>query len=59
MHTAAPKQIAVAEGLETALRLTREAIAILDQIDAPADLAAHLDLAAHRINQSVEISKGR
>lgn len=44
-----------ADGLRAALDHARElvvrAIAVLDQAGAPADIAAHLDLAVHRMAQ--------
>jgi hypothetical protein len=57
MHSTASKPISFADGLESALRLTRGAIDILDKSDAPADIAAHLDLAAHRLPQASEASE--
>lgn len=38
-------------GLRRATSLIREAIQILDEVDAPAHLAAHLDFALHCINE--------
>jgi hypothetical protein len=35
-------------GIEQALRLTREAISLLDAIGAPSDLAAHLEVGPDR-----------
>jgi hypothetical protein len=54
MHSTATKPMSFAEGLESALRLTRDAIDILDKIAAPADIAAHLDLGAHRLVKAIK-----
>ena len=48
---AACKSEMVGGDLETALHLAREAIAVLDQIGAPADIAAHIDHAVSRMEQ--------
>ena len=42
------------EGLQEALRLTNEAMGILDGVGGPADIAAHLDLAANRMASEIE-----
>jgi hypothetical protein len=52
---AEPAEQAGATGLmETALRRMREALELLDQAQAPADVGAHLDMAIARLTEVVE-----
>lgn len=54
MGEALPKSTGLLTSLEEALRLTTEAIVVLDAAGAPGHIAAHLDLAAHRITKAIE-----
>jgi hypothetical protein len=38
-----------------ALRLLTEALALLDEADAPADIGAHLDLAIYRLEEHAKL----
>jgi hypothetical protein len=40
-----------------ALSLVEQAIAILDAAEYPADIAAHLDLACHRLRDAISASR--
>ena len=51
IETVALQSAAAAEQIFAALQLAREAIGILDRIQAPADIAAHLDMAVYRMEQ--------
>jgi hypothetical protein len=42
--------------LETASGLVQQAISLLDAAGAPSDIAAHLDLALHRLATEIEVS---
>lgn len=42
------------EAIEAARALVVEAIARLDEAGAPADIAAHLDFALHRMSSEIE-----
>lgn len=39
--------------LDDALSLLKKALGLLDEVDAPADIGAHLDLAIHRLEASL------
>lgn len=54
MGKALSRPTGLLEGLQEALRLTNEAIGVLDSVGAPGDIAAHLDLAAHRMERTIE-----
>ncbi|WP_338503986.1 hypothetical protein V6R86_09270 [Sphingomonas kaistensis] len=43
---------------EEALALTQQAIGICDGADLPGDIAAHLDLAAHRLREFIGLKQG-
>jgi hypothetical protein len=45
--------------METALRRMREALDLLDQAGAPADIGAHLDLAIVRLSDALEPEERR
>lgn len=41
------------EAIATAIALVTEALERLDEVEAPADIGAHLDLALHRMRSSI------
>lgn len=45
------------EGSSTALCLMRSALDLLDAVSGPSDVAAHLDLAIHRLERSLGIER--
>jgi hypothetical protein len=45
------KNDAVDDAIARAIELVSEALAGLDETDAPADIGAHLDLALHRMRR--------
>lgn len=45
------------DALSAALAHLREAIALLDEADAPAQIGAHVDLAAHQLQALLPLTK--
>lgn len=48
-----PEVPQVSGSLSDALEQMESALQILDNLDAPADIGAHLDLALHRLRQEI------
>ena len=51
------RQRAALKAMNEALLLTEQALGVLDQSGAPADVGAHLDLAIHRLQAAIHANR--
>lgn len=54
MSEALPRANGLRGAIEMARTLVMEAIETLDEVGAPADIAAHLDFAVHRMESAIQ-----